>query len=156
MVKEFHPETHEVLQILIDAGRTMHQESCIGTRLDEAFAVTKLITKPIAGSNSRVGIWIYDETGIVRAFEPALPDQQLIALQELLLEFETRNLLEGPATPVQPLRVSLRKAPDFLYGERVVVFLWLLKLRIREKQSNRQAPRALRRYSNRRSTRDAD
>ena len=76
MVKESHPERQTTLQILIDAGKTMRQQSYVGTRFEEALAVARLLTESAVGSRNRIGMWLYNETGIVKIINPA-------ALEEL-------------------------------------------------------------------------
>ena len=135
MVKEFHPETHAMLQILIDAGRTMHQESYVGTRLDEALAVAQLLVESAVGSGTRVGISVYNETEIVRTIKPAIAEDQLVSLRELALALRAQAGSEKPATYVPSPQPSGR--PKLPAGERlgsggtmVARFVRLLRLQL--------------------------
>lgn len=130
MIKEFHPETETTLQILIDAGRTMHEQSYLGTKLDEALAVARLLTESTVDSGSRVGMWVYNETKIMRALKPAMAKDQLSSLQQLAL-----SLLEGAksgelSAPVRPPRASWLVTSNMPHGARVAMFLRLLRLRL--------------------------
>jgi uncharacterized protein (DUF58 family) len=82
MVKEFHLETETNLQILIDTGRTMHQQSYVGTRLDEATAVAELLIQAATTLEKRVGVYFYDETQVSKELKPAASDEQLTALHD--------------------------------------------------------------------------
>ena len=97
MVKEFHPETQATLQILIDAGRTMQEESYVGTKLDEALAISQLLVESAAGSADRVGILMYDESRIVKAMKPERAEQQLRSLREFAPSHLPQAQVEKPA-----------------------------------------------------------
>lgn len=81
MVKEFHPETQTNLQILIDTGRTMRQQSYVGTRLDEALVVAQLLVQAATKLEKSVGAYFYDETHIIKSLK-AVENEQLIALSD--------------------------------------------------------------------------
>ena len=130
MVKEFHPETQTTIQILIDAGRTMHQESYIGTKLDEALAVAQLLLEAALGSTRRVGIWVYNETEIVRAIRPTIAEEQLASLQGPALTFRAEAAGTEHATRVPHLRASARRMPELPHGSRVTVFLRSLRAKL--------------------------
>ncbi len=104
MVKEFHPETQTALQILIDAGRTMYERSYVGTRLDEALAVARLLTESAVGSEARVGILVYNETEIVNTIKPASAEEQLLNLRTLAFTLRSQEVIEKFATPIRPPR----------------------------------------------------
>ena len=91
MVKEYHPETQTALQILIDAGKTMHRQSYVGIRLDEALAVAELLTESAAGSQNPLGIWVYDENELLKAMKPAMFIEQVSMLRELSLDLQAKN-----------------------------------------------------------------
>lgn len=91
MVKEFHPEAQTVLQILIDARKTMHRQSHVGTRLDEALAVAGLLTESAAASRIDVGIWVYDEKELLKVMKPATAIEQVPRLRELSLALQAKN-----------------------------------------------------------------
>jgi uncharacterized protein (DUF58 family) len=130
MVKEFHPETRATLQILIDTGRTMHQESYVANRLDEALAVAQLLTESVVGSGNRVGIWVYNETEIVKAMKPAMAEEQLVNLRDLALTVGGQTINEEPATRVPLPRASWPGTLSLPHGEGVARFLRLLKLKL--------------------------
>jgi len=142
MVKEFHPETQATLQILIDAGRTMREQSYVGTRLDEALAVAQLLIESAAGSVDRVGISVYNETGVVRAVKPASPEEQRASLREFALFFQK---------PVGKRSVSFVFPPATLWrgrlgranGERPLAFMRLLELKLRLRYRKTGVYRAL-------------
>jgi len=109
VVKEFHPETQTALLILIDTGRTMGQQSYVGSRLDEAFAIAWLLTESAAKSGNRVGIWFYNETEIARVMTPAPADVQLVKLRDLVMTRKAQtmgkeNVLQDPRTRALWLR----------------------------------------------------
>jgi uncharacterized protein (DUF58 family) len=131
MVREFHPEAEGPMQILVDAGKTMHQQSYVGSRLDEAFAVAQLLIQSALESRNLLGIWIFDESAVVKALPPALPRRQLETLKQLSLTLRTE-----PATPRTPSGPSPIMGPPptvlALSGrERVAAFVRLLRLRLR-------------------------
>jgi uncharacterized protein (DUF58 family) len=127
MVKEFHPETETMMHILIDAGRTMHQRSYVGTRLDEALAVAELLVESAAVSGNRVGISIYDETELVASMEPAAAKEQFAGLRGLSLTFGVEAVGVEPAAGIPPPRTLLHGKPA---GERLATFLRLLSMRL--------------------------
>jgi uncharacterized protein (DUF58 family) len=130
MVKEFHPETETTLQILIDAGRTMHEQSYLGTKLDEAFAVARLLTESTVGSGNRIGIWIYNETEIIRALKPAMAKDQLPSLQQVALSLLEGAKSEELSAPVRPPRASWLVTPEIPHDVRVTMFLRLLRIKL--------------------------
>jgi uncharacterized protein (DUF58 family) len=128
MVKEFHPETQTALQILIDAGRTMHQQSYVGTKLEEALAVAWLLTESAAGSENRVGIWIFNENEVSKAVHPATAEKQLVSLRELGLAIRPQDAINELPSRIPPPRASL-ETPSLILGERLTAIVRLLKLR---------------------------
>jgi len=130
MVKELHPETQTTLQILIDAGRTMHQQSYAGTKLDEAFAVAQLLTQSVIGSGNCAGIWVYNETEIVGGTRPAKAAEQLVALQNLALTLRTQGSDGKSATRIQSFRMPWRATSMLTRGERLAMFMRSLKLKL--------------------------
>jgi len=129
MVKEFHPETQTTLQILIDAGRTMHQQSYVGTKLDEALAVASLLTASAVGSGNSVGIWFYNETEVVKAIEPAKAKEQLNKFANLALAPQAQPG-EGLAAHATPPTSSSLAGLGQLLGERMTNFLRVLNLNL--------------------------
>ncbi len=128
MVKEFHPETQTALQILIDAGRTMSERSYVGTRLDEALAVARLLTDSTVGSETNVGIWVYNETEIVKAMPSASAEEQLLNLRTLALTIRSEEAVERHVTPIGPTRATwwrTRRVPGL---EGLAAFMRLLGL----------------------------
>jgi len=132
MVREFHPEEETKLQILIAAGKTMHRQSYVGTRLDEALAVAELLTESIATSKTPVGIWVYDETEVLKAMKPAMATEQVPRLRELSLALQTEKGAERrePPAPVSPPRALPFLRSPIPKGERVATFIRLLRLRL--------------------------
>jgi uncharacterized protein (DUF58 family) len=129
MVKEFHPESQTVLQILIDAGGTMRRRSHLGTRLDEALAVAELLTESAAASRTTVGIWVYNENELVGVMKPTTAIEQVPRLRELSSAFQTRNESGEPFASSIPLRMFPGRS--FMPGgERVETFIRLLRIRL--------------------------
>lgn len=126
MVKEFHPETQTMMQILIDAGRTMHQRSYVGSRFDEALAVAQLLV----GSGKRVCIWVYNENEIVRAIKPANAEDQLLSLRELAVGDRVQSTSKKSASRVPTHPVERREIPNLLVNDRFEIFLRMLKLKL--------------------------
>jgi uncharacterized protein (DUF58 family) len=106
----------------------MRQQSYVGTRLDEALAVAQLLIESAAGSVDRVGISVYNETGVVRALKPASPEEQRASLREFALFFQKRagkrSVFLHPATLWHG---RLGRAN----GERLLAFMRLLELKLR-------------------------
>jgi uncharacterized protein (DUF58 family) len=126
VVKEFHPETQAMMQILIDAGRTMHQRSYVGSRFDEALAVAQLLV----GSGKRVGIWVYNENEIVRAIKPANAEDQLLSLRELAVGDRVQSTSKESASRVPTHPVQRREILNLLVNDRFEIFLRMLKLKL--------------------------
>ena len=124
MVKEFHPETQSTLQILIDAGKTMRQQSYVGTKLDEALAVAQLLAEATMGSEKRLGIWVYDETNVVKAIKPAKAESQLQVLRALALDYSVLTKDPQSDKTIPGLRVSLEA--NMPIAGRTAAFLRLL------------------------------
>jgi uncharacterized protein (DUF58 family) len=130
MVKEFHPETQSTLQILIDAGKTMRQQSYVGTRLDEALAVAQLLIESAIGSGNRVGIWVYNETSIVQQVELALAEEQSVSVRKLALALQSEVTSKKSAPRVARAHSSLRHTPDVALRGRLTMFGRLLRLKV--------------------------
>jgi len=128
MVKEFHPETRAMLQILIDAGRTMQEQSYVGTKLDEALAISQLLVESAVGSADRVGILVYDESRIVKAVKPERAEQQLARLRELALTLPPQVLGEKPAGQAPAPFWNGEKGPPRV--EPLATFIRLLRLKL--------------------------
>ena len=128
MVKEFHPETQATLQILIDAGRTMQEESYVGTKLDEALVISQLLVESAVGSADRVGILVYDESRIVKAMKPERAEQQLCSLRELALSHLPQTPLEKPARQAPAPFWNSEKGPPRV--EPLATFIRLLRLKL--------------------------
>ncbi len=128
MVKEFHPETQTALQILIDAGRTMYERSYVGTRLDEALAVARLLTESAVGSEVSVGLWVYNEIEIIKAMKPASAEEQLLNLRTLAFRLRSEAAIEKYVTPVRPTRAQWWRTQRVLRFGRLATFMRLLGL----------------------------
>jgi uncharacterized protein (DUF58 family) len=124
MVKEFHPETETNLQILINTGRTMHQQSYVGTRLDEAVAVAQLLAQATTTLEKGVGVYLYDENQIVKTLPAAAGDEQSTALQEFTATRKPAADARGVGSYSQPLGLLRSVLPQ---SEHVVAYLRLLK-----------------------------
>ena len=127
MVKEFHPETQRTLQILINAGRTMHQQSYVGTKLDEALAVAQLLVESAIGSEIRVGIWVYAENELVRVIKPVTAKEQLITLREFAPTLAAKDASTEASASIRVPRVFLQAALP--QAGLLSMFMRLLKLR---------------------------
>jgi hypothetical protein len=90
MVKQFHSETRTNLQMLIDTGRTMQEQSYAGTRLDEALAVAQLLMQAAVELEKSVGLYFYDEKELVKSLKPSAGEEQLDALHELASKWSWR------------------------------------------------------------------
>jgi uncharacterized protein (DUF58 family) len=125
MVKEFHPETETNLQILIDTGRTMHQQSYVGTRLDEAMAVAQLLIQIATTMEKAVGVYFYDETQVRKELTPAKGDEQFTSLQDFT---PTRKSAAAEAEVVgshtQPLGLLRSVLPQ---NDQIAAYLRLLR-----------------------------
>ena len=130
MVKEFHPETEATLQVLIDAGKTMHRQSYVGTRFDEALAVAELLIESVMTSRTMVGIWIFDETRLVKILKPALAKEQIHRFRESSLTLQTEKWNRASPTPLSAPRTLPPLRSSMPNGERVVAFLQLLTIRL--------------------------
>jgi len=126
MVKEFYPETQTTLQILIDTGRTMRQQSYVGVRFDEALAVAQLLVQ----LGKRAGIWIYNESEIVQMIKPANTEEQLASLRELALAGRVLPKSGEPASRVPAHPVSRLETANLFGGDRFGMFLRLLRLKL--------------------------
>jgi len=133
MVKEFHPETQATLQILIDAGRTMHQQSYVGTRLDEALAVAQLLVESTVGSGTRVGILVYNETEIMRDLKSSIAEEQLVNLRELALALRVQATAEQRSGGILRPRSTLRVTPSLpvRLSKRIAMFIQSFRLGLR-------------------------
>jgi len=121
MVKQFYSQMQTTLQILIDVGGTMHQQSYVGTRLDEAFAVAQLLAEATMGSEKRLGIWVYDETNVVKSIKPAKAESQLQVLRALALDHsvltkdpESDKTIPGLRVPLEANMPTAGKTAAFL------------------------------------------
>jgi uncharacterized protein (DUF58 family) len=134
MVKEFHPESQTILQILIDAGGTMRRRSYIGTRLDEALAVAQLLIE--SASRTSVGICVYNENELLKVMKRAIAIEQIPKLRELSLTAQAKNESRKPSASFFPSKTF--PARSFMpSGERVAAFIRLLRIRL--EMSLRQA-----------------
>jgi uncharacterized protein (DUF58 family) len=133
MIKEFHPEREATLHILIDAGESMQQRSYVGTRLDEALAVSQLLIQSASESTHPLGVWVYDEKALIRTLEPSLPEKQLGMLREfsLTLRGSARGESAGSTTNVALPRASASDRHAFLGDGRVVAFMRQLRTTLR-------------------------
>ena len=129
MVKEFHPETQVTLQILIDTGTMMRQQSYVGTRLDEACAVSWLLTDLAIGSGHQVGMWLFNETEIVKAIEPAKAKEQLNKFAGLALVPQAHPG-EGLAAHATSRTSSSLPGLGQMLGRRMTDFLRTLNLNL--------------------------
>jgi len=94
-------------------------------------AVAQLLTESVVGSGNRVGIWVYDETEIVRAIKPAIAEEQQLNLRELALTLRTQAANEESVTRVPRLRASWPGKPNLPSGKRAAPFLRLLRPKLR-------------------------
>ena len=127
MVKEFHPETQTTLQILIDAGRTMRQQSYVGTKLDEAFAVADLLVESTVGSGNRIAISVYDEVHVLRTIGPAAIQEQRTSLRELSLSLGA-HVARGPQSVITRSLRLRRPVSDQSHDRPLTAFLRSLEL----------------------------
>jgi uncharacterized protein (DUF58 family) len=142
MVKEFHPESQTVLQILIDAGGTMRRRSYIGTRLDEALAVAELLTESAAASRTPVGILVYNENELLKVMKPSIAIEQVPRLRELSIALQAKNESGQPSASLFPPRTF--PARSFIpSGGRVRTFIHLLRARLGMAHHNCGAYKAL-------------
>jgi len=130
MVKEFHPETQTTLQILIDAGRTMHQQSYVGTKFDEALAIAQSLAEWAVASGNCVGIWIYSETEILKVMKPAMGKEQLASFRDLARTPQPQAVSKEQATRLSPPAATWQMRPNLSDIERVSMFVQLLKIKI--------------------------
>jgi uncharacterized protein (DUF58 family) len=124
MVKEFHPETQTNLKILIDTGRTMRQQSYVGTRLDEALAVAQLLAQAGTTSDTTVGVYFYDETRLVKALSSAAGDEQLAALRNFTPTSKPSTRPGATSSFSKPLGIMRSMLPQ---GGQLIAYLQLLK-----------------------------
>jgi uncharacterized protein (DUF58 family) len=125
MVKEFHPETETNLRILIDTGGTMHQQSYVGTRLDEAMAVAQLLAQAATTMEKGVGVYFYDETQVRKELTPAKGDEQFTSLQGLTPTRKSAAAEVGVVGPhTQPLGLLRSVLPQ---NDHVAAYLRLLR-----------------------------
>lgn len=128
MVKEFHPETRAALQILIDAGTRMHEQSYVGTRLDEALAISQLLVESSMGSVDRIGILVYDECGILKVVKPERAEQQLASLREFALNHLPQAPGQRPRNQAPaPFGSGKKRSPRI---EPLATFIQLLRLKL--------------------------
>jgi uncharacterized protein (DUF58 family) len=129
MVKEYHPESQTILQILIDTGGTMRHRSYIGTRLDEALAVAELLTESAAASRTPVGILVYDENALLKVMKPAMAIEQVRKLRELSVVLQLKNERRAPfSSPFLPRTFPAKSI--VLKNERIGAFMHLLRTRL--------------------------
>jgi uncharacterized protein (DUF58 family) len=128
MVKEFHPETQATLRILINAGRTMHEESYVGTKLDETLAISQLLVESAIVSEDRIGILVYDEFRITSTVKLEGAAQQLSNLHELALRLLPRVKLKE--APRQAPASSRDKDKELPRVEPLATFIRLLRLKL--------------------------
>jgi uncharacterized protein (DUF58 family) len=108
----------------MDAGRTMHQSSYVGTKYAEAVAVAWLLVESTIRSRNPVYVSIYNESRIL-GVKGATAREQLVNLQELSLAEAHSSSTE--AVECVPLSLSsTKRVPDSLRSERMAFFLRLL------------------------------
>lgn len=131
MVKEFHPETQTTLRILINAGRTMHQRSYVGSKLDEALAVAQLLVESTARSGTRVSFLIYNETEIMRRIEWPTVEEQLANSRDLVPLLQAQARVGQPSGDIP--RPTARLGPELpaRFSKRIVTFVKSLRLGLR-------------------------
>jgi uncharacterized protein (DUF58 family) len=133
MIKEFNPEREATLHILIDAGESMQQRSYVGTRLDEALAVSQLLIQSASESTHPLGVWVYNETALIKALAPSLPEKQLGMLRDFSLALQRGVLREGGGSVVSMSRpkASAFVRQQFLADGRVAAFMRQLRSTLR-------------------------
>ncbi len=142
MIKQFHLETEAVLHILIDAGNSMHTKSYVGTRIDDALAVAQLVLQSISESGNQVGIWIYDETEVVKALKPQSAIEQLPMLRNLAVTLKTKSQATQTVAHIQPRRFLFR-ASSVLENPRLSKFVEALRFGLRLGHSKRGVYKAI-------------
>jgi uncharacterized protein (DUF58 family) len=141
MVKEFHQETQTNLQILIDTGRTMRQQSYVGTRLDEALAVAQLLVQAATSLEKYVGVYFYDETHLVKALKSAAGDEHLVALRDFTPTSKSSTGIGAAGSFSKPLGLVRSVLP---LSDQVVAYLRLLKLMLGQGYRNAGVYKAIR------------
>jgi uncharacterized protein (DUF58 family) len=141
MVKEFHPETQTNLKILIDTGRTMRQQSYVGTRLDEALAVAQLLVQAGTTSDTTVGVYFYDETRLVKALSSAAGDEQLAALRNFTPTSKPSRRSAAASSFSKPLGIMRAMLPQ---GGQLIAYLQLLKRMLGQGYQNAGVYKAIR------------
>jgi uncharacterized protein (DUF58 family) len=131
MVKEFHPETQFSVALLIDGGRTMQQRSYVGSRLDEAMAVTQLLLESTVKTGHEVGVWVYDGSRILTRLEPAQAEEQLPRFRALTLRITANQKGEEGFVTTRRITSPLSKIAAIQLDAHVAVFIQLLKARLR-------------------------
>jgi len=130
MVKEFHPEAGVMLHILIDTGKSMHQQSYLGTKLDDALAVAMILTERAARSANKVDIWTYNETEMTKAMRPDAPERQMASLRNLALALGAQSATEGAGAGSAITQSASRIEPTLLGSHLLVRFMRLLRLKV--------------------------
>jgi len=123
MVKEFHQETQTNLQILIDTGKTMGQQSYVGTRLDEALAVAQLLVQAATTLEKSIGVYFYDETHLVKALR-AVGDEQMVALRDFTSPSKSSTSIGAARSLSKSLGIVRSVLPQ---SGQVIAYLQLLK-----------------------------
>ena len=133
MVKEFHPETQTNLQILIDTGRAMRQESYVGTRLDEALAVAQLLVQAATTMETTIGVFLYNETQVVKALSSAAGDEQLAALRNFTPNSKPSTRPGTASSFSKPRRIMGSMLPQ---SDQLIAYLQLLKRMLGQSYQN--------------------
>jgi uncharacterized protein (DUF58 family) len=106
----------------------MQEKSYVGTKLDEALAISQLLVESATGSADRIGILIYDESRIVNAVKPERAEQQLASLRELAPSHLPQAPGEKTARQVSaPSWNGEKGLPDV---EPLATFIRLLRLKL--------------------------
>jgi uncharacterized protein (DUF58 family) len=129
MVKEFHPEAGAMLHILIDTGKSMHQQSYLGNKLDDALAVAMILTERAARSANKVGIWTYNETEITKAMRPDAPEQQMTSLRSLALTLGAQSATERAGAGFAVPQSASRLEPILPNSQVLARFIRLLRFK---------------------------
>jgi len=129
MVKEFHPETQAMLQIVVDAGRTMRQESYLATKLEEALGIAEALLRSLIDSKTLVGVWVLDETDVSKVLKPALAKEQLPRFRRLAFSLVTQTSDGKPAARTPAMQVPWKTEAEKTRSRGSVGFMNALELK---------------------------
>jgi uncharacterized protein (DUF58 family) len=102
----------------------MHQQSYVGTRLDEATAVAQLLVQAATTLEKTVGVYFYDETQVRKKLSPTAGDEQLSALRDFATTHKPTAQVGVAGSDKQPLGLLRSVLPQ---NEQVLAYLRLLR-----------------------------